>query len=329
MLETHQENLLASVIQIMTQSGWLVASARDIGFPSFQLHTQRDEQELRLEVKVGEEVNGAWLGLVDVSRFVWKGIWGSVGASRSHRTLLIGKKERENVFLSLVPLGKQAQTRKDFFLDVKHEDLSLGCFNNLYVWRTPDNNLGVAIRDIFFPTFAEQLEALVHVSDSAEAIAFIQQVTLHPNDSDLINGDLPTKRRRHIKTILATWQENRFREEVLKQYGYKCAFCGRKLPLVQATRLVPAGHATSAPNVQNGLALCEWHRHMFEQGLITIDEKLRIMSRIDAMDNVSGVNHFAGHSRKRLLHSMLCPNDPKARPSTEIIKLANQIRGWP
>ena len=329
MIETDQENLLAHVIQIMTKSGWLIASASDIGFPSFNLHTHRDEQELSLEVKVGEEVNGAWFGLVDVSRFVWRNIWGPVGASKSYRTLLIGKKRQQDVFLSLLPLGEQDQTRKDFFLDVKQEDLHLGILNNLHVWRTQDNDLGVAIRDIFFPTFAEQLESLVHVSDSAQAIAFLQQATLNPNDGDLVNGDLPRKRRRHIKTILATWQENRFREEVLKQYRNRCAFCGRKLPLVQATRVVPVGHVTSAPIVRNGLALCELHRHAFELGLITIDEKYRIVSRNNSIDNVNGIKLHDGRSRKRLLHSMIGPYDPNARPSTEYIRLANQIRGWP
>jgi hypothetical protein len=329
MLETHQENLLARVIQVMTQNGWLIASASDIGFPSFGLHTHRDEQELRLEVNVGDEANGAWFGLVNVSRFVWKDIWGCVGARGSYRTLLIGKKKRKDVFLSLLPLGEQAQTRKDLYLDVKWEDLNLGYLNNLHVWRTQDNDLGVAIRDTFFPTFAEQLESLVHVSDSAQAIAFLQQATLHPNDSDLLNGDLPLKRRKQIKTILATWQENRFREEVLKQYRNQCAFCSRGVPSVQATRLVPVGHVMSAPNVRNGLALCALHRHAFEQGIITIDEKLRIVSRIDWMDNLSESKHHDGHSRKRLLHSMICPDDPNARPSTEYIRLANRIRGWP
>lgn len=59
-----------------------------------------------------------------------------------------------------------------------------------------------------------------------------------------------------------------FRYQVMNAYGHACCVCGRQLGLVQAAHIIPHSISESPNDVNNGLALCVEHHHLYDDGLL-------------------------------------------------------------
>ncbi|GEA84466.1 HNH endonuclease [Cellulomonas gelida] len=78
--------------------------------------------------------------------------------------------------------------------------------------------------------------------------------------------------------------QHRFARDVLTNCGHACVFCGFALPSAGPSHLLRASHvkpwrdATKRErlHVANGLAACPTHDAAFDQGLLTIEDDLRI-----------------------------------------------------
>ena len=78
--------------------------------------------------------------------------------------------------------------------------------------------------------------------------------------------------------------QHRFARDVLTNCGHACVFCGFAAPsagpshLLRASHVKPWRHATKQErlHVANGLAACPTHDAAFDQGLLTIEDDLRI-----------------------------------------------------
>lgn len=70
-----------------------------------------------------------------------------------------------------------------------------------------------------------------------------------------------------------------FRRTVLASYEGSCAFCGvRPEPLLTASHIIPWSESeTRRADPTNGLSLCALHDRAFDQGLLALDEKLRVL----------------------------------------------------
>jgi len=94
-------------------------------------------------------------------------------------------------------------------------------------------------------------------------------------------GEAPvgSARERRSSTRLARPGQQRFRFEVLKHHGIRCALCGLALePLIEAAHIVGvANDGVDSPS--NGLPLCRNHHRAFDLDLIAIDpDGLRVVS---------------------------------------------------
>ncbi len=81
---------------------------------------------------------------------------------------------------------------------------------------------------------------------------------------------------------LAPGREARFRLQVVAKYDYTCALTGYRLLTIDAGSIVDAAHihqfADSRNNdPRNGIALCKNAHWLFDEGLWTIDEDLRVL----------------------------------------------------
>lgn len=98
-------------------------------------------------------------------------------------------------------------------------------------------------------------------------------------DEDVLSSDI----RERVST--SRWERDyKFREGVLKHYGYKCAICRCDEPkLLQAAHIKAVADGGN-DDIENGICLCANHHIMLDKGLIKIDYITKKLSYID--DNI-------------------------------------------
>lgn len=79
-----------------------------------------------------------------------------------------------------------------------------------------------------------------------------------------------------IRDAVLTVRDPKFRQEVLREYGYRCAVCGFDGRIHTSSIGLEAAHikmlSFGGPNdITNGLALCSLHHKLFDAGAITIE----------------------------------------------------------
>jgi len=85
-------------------------------------------------------------------------------------------------------------------------------------------------------------------------------------------------------------RDHRFRERILRAYGYKCMFCGFDVRMDQMNVGLEAAHIrwhqAGGPDIEpNGIALCVLHHKLFDLGAFTLD---RESGRILVSERVHG-----------------------------------------
>lgn len=88
-------------------------------------------------------------------------------------------------------------------------------------------------------------------------------------------------------------RDPKFREKILRAYGYSCAICGFDVRLAHTLVGVEAAHIkwhqAGGPDIEeNGLALCSMHHKLFDRGVFTINAEQRMIVSQDA----HGTNGF-------------------------------------
>jgi len=115
----------------------------------------------------------------------------------------------------------------------------------------------------------------------------------------------------------------RFRREVSRAYGRKCAACGTQLRLDQAAHLFPASQPGSPDTIDNGICLCANHHLAFDAGLLRIDPDTWALSLdderlsfLEASDLAGGADSF----RVGLSASVTLPENEDDLPDGEWLR---------
>lgn len=93
-----------------------------------------------------------------------------------------------------------------------------------------------------------------------------------------------------LRTIKARFNQNVFRKMTLENYQSTCCITGTPLPqLLTASHIKPweASKANEKLNPANGLCLAKTQDAAFDRGLITLDEKLRIVLSKSIRDHMT------------------------------------------
>jgi putative restriction endonuclease len=82
-------------------------------------------------------------------------------------------------------------------------------------------------------------------------------------------------------------RDPKFREKILRAYGYSCAVCGFKVRLAHALVGVEAAHikwhqAGGPDSEENGIALCSLHHKLFDRGVFTLTPDRKMVVFQDA-----------------------------------------------
>ncbi|WP_374055826.1 phosphorothioated DNA-binding restriction endonuclease [Rossellomorea sp. FM04394] len=77
-------------------------------------------------------------------------------------------------------------------------------------------------------------------------------------------------------------RDPKFREKILRSYGYSCAVCGFNVRLAHALVGVEAAHikwhqAGGPDTEENGIALCSLHHKLFDRGVFTLTHERKLV----------------------------------------------------
>ncbi|MGD6796063.1 phosphorothioated DNA-binding restriction endonuclease [Metabacillus indicus] len=132
--------------------------------------------------------------------------------------------------------------------------------------------------------------------------------TIHEDILDAVGLDFTsfTKKKRDPK----------FREKILRAYGYSCAVCGFNVRLAHTLVGVEAAHikwhqAGGPDNEENGIALCSLHHKLFDRGVFTLTNERKLIVSQDA-HGTHGFNewlmNFQGKNIREPIQSYYYPN---------------------
>lgn len=133
------------------------------------------------------------------------------------------------------------------------------------LWKEFQNNLPV-----LGPESEQQLHDLF-TKDEAEEVDFLQRDKVR-----LVAPVGPTEREATVKVRRG---QQFFRQSILNAYDVRCCITGIQVPrLLVASHIKPWGKFPKHRlDPRNGLCLSALHDAAFDAGLITLDEKLRVM----------------------------------------------------
>ena len=140
--------------------------------------------------------------------------------------------------------------------------------------------------------------------------------------------DLSIERKRVVTNVRKWSRSAGFRKQVLMAYENRCAVTRLQLRLVDAAHILPVHDAHSTDDVTNGIALSPTYHRAFDHGLVYLDEQFVMRLNSIAKERLSALN-LAGGIRQ-LEDTLNCrihlPPDPRQRPSTTMIRQANELR---
>ncbi len=142
--------------------------------------------------------------------------------------------------------------------------------------------------------------------------------------------DLPPERQRVVAEVSRLSRDAKFKQKVLFAYGNRCAVTRVQLRLVDAAHILPVGAPGSSDAVNNGLSLSPTYHRAYDAGLIYLDEKFKMQINEPRLQILQALNLALGiDSFREPLGEIFLPPDPRQRPSTELIRKANEFRQIP
>ncbi len=128
----------------------------------------------------------------------------------------------------------------------------------------------------FTPTIEKTLRS------NSSLLKAVAEWLLENNFPETIHEDILSAVGLDLELNMQKKRDPQFRERVLIAYEYQCAVCrysirmGEKLVGVEAAHI--KWHKAGGPDIEiNGIALCSLHHKLFDLGVYTIDNHLRIL----------------------------------------------------
>ncbi len=248
-----------------------------------------------------------------------------------YKTLILGYYEPLKVFAGFDisrHIGKPGYSAS---FQIRSESLEKAAITGFSPCDKGNAEIAVAFRGDFFVEYVRNLEMLHTFGESKRDFQILDEATereLTPNMAAIEEVSEP--RRIAIRTITEKQRDNNFRAKVLRAYNHRCAFSGIQLKLIDAAHIVPVNCDGSTDETCNGIAISAIHHKAYDKGLITFDEKYRIIVNNAEIKRLIHLNLHGGLDKfKRGLRPIIdVPPAMSDRPNVNYIMAANRLRGW-
>jgi len=170
----------------------------------------------------------------------------------------------------------------------------------------------------------------MHQSDEGVLLALIKESNVSEETEDKVGELVSIERQKFTITHKRFKRDIAFRDKVYEVYSGRCAICGIQLELVEAAHIIPHSHVKGTDDIKNGVCLCTLHHKAYDNGLIYIepdysvkinDAKVRYLEKIH---KDGGITTF---QKLQIDKKLVLPSSHIYYPSSDFIKIANQIRG--
>jgi putative restriction endonuclease len=155
----------------------------------------------------------------------------------------------------------------------------------------------------------------------ANLLTEVASILLNGHFPDSIHEDVLVAVNLDQVQVIRPKRDPRFRENVLRTYGYRCAVCAFDLRLDHASLALDAAHirwhqAQGPSTMPNGLALCALHHKLFDRGAFTLADDLTLV--ISA--RVNGSTGLIEHLIKFQTVAIAMPNLRTAKPDLSYVQ---------
>lgn len=321
--------LLNVIVSAIAESGWNTLYL-DNHHP-FRLQLFNAETSYRLRIYIWNITHGGGkarpadeyrIQITGVNRFEFE---------PDGKTLILGWWDEAGVFAGFDFNKHNQSLGASPSFQIRETCLQEAYANRFALCLKENQEIAVAFRPDFFVEYVASLEGLHQSGDSPQVLETLQQVASDPygiNDHDL--EELQEDRRIVVSAVQRRLRSSSFRSRVLTVYNHSCAFCGLQMNLVQAAHILPITHAESTDDTYNGIAACFLHHAAYDRGLIAFDDSYRIVTNSQAIESLVLSDRGGGSEnfRHALRPFIILPPAVADRPHIELVRRANQVRGW-
>lgn len=260
-----------------------------------------------------------------------------------YQTCYLGFFERGDAFIAWDPAHVESKTAKTVFSEygrISNYETATVKGADLYFQKSRvldrhvrhpafrSEMLGVYLQNLkAFHDFDQNLSQEKQVLDLQELVS--ENIEIYPSGA---KSEQTIEIGREKKTITISRTGYRrspaFSKTVRAAYGYACAICGKQMELVQAAHIIPHNHPEGSDTINNGIALCVEHHHLYDSNLILLTPEYRLRVNLEQKKFLERIGQSGGIEEVMKLEnqSFNTPTEIQNRPSAENIERANAIR---
>jgi putative restriction endonuclease len=249
-----------------------------------------------------------------------------------YKTLILGYYDELKVFAGWDLMRHLGRPGYSASFQIRAENLQTASVTGFSPCDKGNNEIAIAFRPDFFAEYVRSLESLHAFGEAPQDFEILSAVTnneIIPNE-DMVQA-VTAPRQKTLQLVSRTQRDNSFRNRVLRTYGYRCAFSGVQLRLIDAAHIVPVNVDGSTDETSNGIALSAIHHKAYDKGLITFNERYEIIHKDSELRNLQQLDLHGGIEAflAGLRHFIDVPVERRDRPNVAYVTTANSLRGWP
>ena len=326
-------DLLDIIVQSINDSGWNVLYIGDVSDHPFLLKIYNAEESYLVRIYVWNITPGGKTRPNDEFA-IQKTSVKSFERGKTEKTLILGWWREGEVFAGWdfnQYKNKIYRPKSSNSSQIKEENLRKASINGFSPYKSKTQAIAVAFRPDFFINYVQNLEVLHSFDDSAKDYRLLEEISDQPLE---INKSLikriSKKRRISVYHVTKKLREANFQARVLTAYGFRCAFSGMQLKLVDAAHILPVSYDKSTDDTANGIALSALYHRAYDKGLVTFTEKYQIIVNDEKLGVLKEIGFDGGMERfvKDLRPVIHVPPATSDRPHVDFVNQANKLRGW-
>jgi putative restriction endonuclease len=309
-----KNELIEIVVRAIYECGWNVLYLNNEH--PYEIRVYNEDRNINLRIIIYNITHGGKTRDKDEYRIQIKEA--TIEEKPNYVTLLLGYYDPLGVFAGF-DTDKHKEAAYSASSQIKKEALDNAYKNSFSIYNNSKDEIVVAFKPEFFMEYAEDMDKLNTIIEENRDI----------NQSIL--NEISESRKKVVINVTKRVRDSSFRERILVAYSYKCAVCGLQMKLIDAAHILPVGVDDSNDATSNGIALCALHHRAYDRALVAFDEDYDVIYNDERFDELKAIGHDAGLEKfiEDLNEKIILPPAVTDRPHVELVKKANNYRGWP
>lgn len=324
-------DLLENVVQAVNDNGWNVLYVGDIKHHPFVLKVYNNVESYLLRIYIWNLTHGGGSARPkDEYRIQITGV-DLFEQHKGEQTLILGWWDEVGVFAAFDYNKHRGKLGFSPSIQIREEFLRKALINGFAPCDKGNDEIAIAFRPDFMMGYIQNLQQLHNFGTAKQTFRALEEISAHPLAINTESLKKLTKQRQTIvQEVIRKIRDASFKARVLNAYGNKCAFSGIQLNLVDAAHILPVSVNHSTDATSNGIALSVLYHRAYDRGLVTFNEKYQTIVNEKKMNQLREIGFDGGIDEfiKGIRPIIYLPPAVNDRPNANLVKEANQLRGW-